>query len=519
MRSNNGGGRRQRRRGPGAERGAAMVEFALVVPIFLLLVMGVIDFGATFNDYNSVRQGVREGARQAVVADWTLDGCTGTASQKVSCVTKERIDLDSSRVRVKVQLEGDYEPGDAAHRVCHVPGAQHDGDVRRSARRPGADLQHHDADRADRRGRPHHDVCGDRTEWGGLGMVLKVRRTQHLGQVTRRREERGAIIVVAALMMTALLGMSAIAIDITNARQQQRQAQGSADAAALAAAQDLPDPNATVATVKQYAADNFDTPASAWSGCQDPDHLAELPDSGNGNSCISIDEAFSRVRVRHPEPRRVDVLRQGPGRRHGARQRIRDRGGAAHPRRPHHPGHRGGVDRQRLELHRERRRQRRPLQQERQRQLRLVRRPPAQPLRADLAGRERLAAHQLLHGRRSRAVHLRHRIDEGLRLLPADQEPVLHDERRERQGRQPPAAVHRQRRATAHRRPDRQRHDQHRRRREAVLRPPEAPRPDRRQPGGHRPRELPALGRRRPAPARRSPSSARRSTAVTSPTG
>jgi Flp pilus assembly protein TadG len=89
-----------------------MVEFALVVPIFLLLVMGVIDFGATFNDYNSVRQGVREGARQAVVADWSLDDCTGTASQKVSCVTKERIDLDSSRVRVKVQLEGDYEPSD-----------------------------------------------------------------------------------------------------------------------------------------------------------------------------------------------------------------------------------------------------------------------------------------------------------------------------------------------------------------------------------------------------------------------
>lgn len=89
-----------------------MVEFALIVPVFLLLVMGVIDFGATFNDYNSVRQGVREGARQAVVADWDLDGCTGTASQKISCVTKSRIDLDSSRVRVKVQLEGTDEPGE-----------------------------------------------------------------------------------------------------------------------------------------------------------------------------------------------------------------------------------------------------------------------------------------------------------------------------------------------------------------------------------------------------------------------
>jgi hypothetical protein len=89
-----------------------MVEFALVVPVFLMLVMGVIDFGATFNDYNSVRQGVREGARQAVVADWDLDECTGTPSQKISCVTKDRIDLDAGRVRVKVQLEGSYEPGE-----------------------------------------------------------------------------------------------------------------------------------------------------------------------------------------------------------------------------------------------------------------------------------------------------------------------------------------------------------------------------------------------------------------------
>lgn len=89
-----------------------MVEFALVIPVFLLVVMGIIDFGATFNDYNSVRQGVREGARQAVVADWDLDSCTGSSSQKIACITKDRIDLDANRVRVKVSVDGDYEAGD-----------------------------------------------------------------------------------------------------------------------------------------------------------------------------------------------------------------------------------------------------------------------------------------------------------------------------------------------------------------------------------------------------------------------
>lgn len=100
---------RHRRR---SERGAALVEFALVVPIFILLVMGTIDFANAFNDYNSVRQGVREGARQVVVAKWDSTGCSGSSAAKVACLTKQRIGLDAARTRVKVVVEGPYEPGE-----------------------------------------------------------------------------------------------------------------------------------------------------------------------------------------------------------------------------------------------------------------------------------------------------------------------------------------------------------------------------------------------------------------------
>lgn len=73
------------------DRGAAILEFALVVPFFIILVMGIIDFSNAYNDHNSVRQGVREGARQIVVADWSTDGCTsGTSAAKAACVTKAR---------------------------------------------------------------------------------------------------------------------------------------------------------------------------------------------------------------------------------------------------------------------------------------------------------------------------------------------------------------------------------------------------------------------------------------------
>ncbi len=115
------------------------------------------------------------------------------------------------------------------------------------------------------------------------------------------RDERGAFLVLAALLLVAMLTMAAIAIDLANGRQQRRQSQATADAAALAAAQDLPDPTKVVATAKGYVLDNFNIPASAWTGCIDPDHLASLPDAAANDQCISIDEAFTRVRVRLPE--------------------------------------------------------------------------------------------------------------------------------------------------------------------------------------------------------------------------
>lgn len=47
------------------ERGAAAVEFALVLPILMLIVFGVIDFGFALNRYSAVSNAAREGVRAA----------------------------------------------------------------------------------------------------------------------------------------------------------------------------------------------------------------------------------------------------------------------------------------------------------------------------------------------------------------------------------------------------------------------------------------------------------------------
>ena len=49
------------------EDGQSMVEFALILPVFLLILCGIIDFGWLFYNQLSLNNACREGARYAVV--------------------------------------------------------------------------------------------------------------------------------------------------------------------------------------------------------------------------------------------------------------------------------------------------------------------------------------------------------------------------------------------------------------------------------------------------------------------
>ncbi|MEX2651652.1 MAG: TadE/TadG family type IV pilus assembly protein [Acidimicrobiia bacterium] len=49
------------------EDGASLVEFAMLVPFLILLLLGIIEFGYLLGEFNDVRHGAREGARVAAV--------------------------------------------------------------------------------------------------------------------------------------------------------------------------------------------------------------------------------------------------------------------------------------------------------------------------------------------------------------------------------------------------------------------------------------------------------------------
>jgi Flp pilus assembly protein TadG len=50
-----------------------MVEFALILPIILLLVLGMLEFARAWNLHQVMTDAAREGARRAVLADAGMD--------------------------------------------------------------------------------------------------------------------------------------------------------------------------------------------------------------------------------------------------------------------------------------------------------------------------------------------------------------------------------------------------------------------------------------------------------------
>ena len=93
-----------------------MVEFALVMPVLMLLLFGIIDFGSVYSNMVSIRQGVREGARQGVIARWgsacslnAMDITPSSDIQKLMCTVKNRIGITpTSSVYVKVLFDSSY---------------------------------------------------------------------------------------------------------------------------------------------------------------------------------------------------------------------------------------------------------------------------------------------------------------------------------------------------------------------------------------------------------------------------
>jgi len=80
------------------ERGQTMAEFAIVLPILIVLLFGIVQFGILFNNYVTLTDAVRAGARAAAVSRQAPDP-SGTAT---AAVRSSASDLNPSTLGISV---------------------------------------------------------------------------------------------------------------------------------------------------------------------------------------------------------------------------------------------------------------------------------------------------------------------------------------------------------------------------------------------------------------------------------
>ena len=137
-----GVGRIRSRRARG-EGGQALVEIALVMPLLLVLVTAIIQFGIMLSDYSSVVNAAREGARAlALGTSRTNDPCDPAVAQAISSASGD-FTIPSADITPSFQSAtggtttedycGSTTPGTACtpyvyNKTCNTAGAEVAGD-------------------------------------------------------------------------------------------------------------------------------------------------------------------------------------------------------------------------------------------------------------------------------------------------------------------------------------------------------------------------------------------------------
>jgi TadE-like protein len=98
-----------------SERGQTMTEFAIVLPLLCMLLFGIIQFGILYNNYVTVTDAARAGARKAAVSRHgspSTEGCktakSSAGSLAVGCSVSIAGPLDRPGADVTVTVTYPY---------------------------------------------------------------------------------------------------------------------------------------------------------------------------------------------------------------------------------------------------------------------------------------------------------------------------------------------------------------------------------------------------------------------------
>jgi TadE-like protein len=105
------GGRRH-----AGDRGATLVEFALIAPLLILLLFGIIDFGWAFSQNVDIKNAAREGGRLAAVNAGTGGDPAARRDNLIAQIQARATQLNDGETAIYVALQDDDHDGDFGER-------------------------------------------------------------------------------------------------------------------------------------------------------------------------------------------------------------------------------------------------------------------------------------------------------------------------------------------------------------------------------------------------------------------
>jgi Flp pilus assembly protein TadG len=105
IRTNAGGFRRSPLDAAKDRGGAAAVEFALVLPMLLVMLVGIIQFGVAINSYLELTDAVRAGARSVAVSRSSATSATPLTTMN-SAITNSAANLTAGSITTTLLING-----------------------------------------------------------------------------------------------------------------------------------------------------------------------------------------------------------------------------------------------------------------------------------------------------------------------------------------------------------------------------------------------------------------------------
>ena len=88
------------------EEGQGMVEFAMVLPILMAVLLGIVQFGIIFNNYETLTDASRVAARRAATS--RISGDTGASARTAAKSAASNLNLTDAQIDISSCLAGTY---------------------------------------------------------------------------------------------------------------------------------------------------------------------------------------------------------------------------------------------------------------------------------------------------------------------------------------------------------------------------------------------------------------------------